>query len=261
MPSQPWLEQFQNELVRRRLPKREVARLVTELSDHVTDVTESLRSSGRKPIRGAASCLSPLFQENHMSMEASVAEYLGSPVEVADASEREFRQRKNLLSRSSLATFCTFVLLPLPAFILAMVASMALTFLFGKAIGPFIPETWEHPTLTATQASISQIVAGTIYIVLPAMCVVSLFVRIARWTPNHRRWAMTACLLVALGAMSGNVLLKFGDVPGKNQLLVGFGVGRSNIDPSHIAQFLIPFVTGMIVLRRSTKLLRPPISP
>src|SRR4029077_1032131 len=66
--------------------------------------------------------------------EASVAESLGSPAEIAETAVREFRRRRNLLSRSRLAAFCTFVLLPLPALCLAWIASLAGLVLLGEIL-------------------------------------------------------------------------------------------------------------------------------
>ena len=114
-----WLERVEAELLVRKLPRQEVARLVTELADHLVDLVDS-RSARRT--KGASrhssvvfsTSFSPTLKEDPMSMDASVVESLGSPADIADTAVREFRRRKNLLSRSSLAAFGTFALLPLP---------------------------------------------------------------------------------------------------------------------------------------------------
>jgi hypothetical protein len=258
MPNRQWLDEFQSELLRRKLPRREVARLVAELSDHLTDMKESRNASGRTPEAATVNGLpSPPLQENHMSMEANVAEYLGSPADVAESARREYHRRQSLLSRSRLAAFCTFVLLPLPALCLAWGVSFAAAYAFGNVLKKFMPDPSAHTVVTETHAVVGQLLLLGI-LLLPAAFVAVLFGRLARRTAHRWGWGLAACLLVALGTMSGTFKLTYGDTPGKNQVFFGVGIGKSILHLNHFGQFLIPLATGVLVLRRSSRLTNPP---
>jgi len=119
-----WLEAVERELISRRLPRQEVARLVAELSDHLADEMDSRSSGGPSAVRDTASIDSPVdLTEEQMSMQKSITVRLGSPADIAETAAQEFRRRRTLLSRSWLAAFCTFVLLPLPALLLGWLAA------------------------------------------------------------------------------------------------------------------------------------------
>src|SRR6188768_1690570 len=93
MDPQRWLDEVRKELQTRRLPRRYVTRLMRELSDHVMDGWERTMN---KDVR--------VFAGPH--------DHLGSPGQVADSAEKEFRSRR-FAARFPLLTFG---LLPVLAF-------------------------------------------------------------------------------------------------------------------------------------------------
>ena len=79
MPNRPWLTNCSANFRDASCRDTKFAGLIAELSDHLADMMESHHPSGRTLEAAAVSCLSSdLLQENHMSMEASVAECLGN---------------------------------------------------------------------------------------------------------------------------------------------------------------------------------------
>jgi hypothetical protein len=254
MSGRLWLEAVERELCRRRLPRQEVARLVAELSDHLADAMDSRPPSGVLPARDAAS-VDPLFNltEEHMSMDASVAECLGSPAEIAEAAVHEFRRRRNLLSRSWLAAFCTFVLLPLPALLLGWMATLhvmgEICEWFGAGEGPI-------REITPSWVFVVHLLLAVL-VVAPAATLSAVFGRLARKTGHCWRWGLAACLLVALATALVTTTATFSEKPGKSQIMFSVPVSgsvrfwKSLIQPDHVAQFLLPLGTGVLILRRS----------
>lgn len=242
MPGTSWLDCVEAELLRRRLPRREVARLVAELCDHLTDLCES----GRTPCLPATEwqvSVSPLFRsENCMSTEARVIEALGSPAEIAEVAVREFRQRRNLF-RSWLATFCTFVLLPVPLLCAVWVAVIwiclsAATALGIEERGGGDPSFYE---VLAAHAFVLAIWLG------PAVGVAAFFGWLARRASRSWQWGLAACFVVASGLGFTRYYLAFSELPGKS--LVGFGIGwRPQLLP-----FLLPLTVGFLVLYRTMR--------
>ena len=91
-PAASWLERVESELRNRRLPRREVARLVAELTDHLSDLAEFQGKSSLPPAaRTRVFPHLPSLKEEPMSMEANAIECLGSPAAIADTAVREFR--------------------------------------------------------------------------------------------------------------------------------------------------------------------------
>lgn len=254
MSSRLWLESVQSELTRRRLPRQEVARLIAELSDHLADMMEPYSAPGLSPGGGAARSVSfPHLTEEHMSMDATVADCLGSPADIADVAEREFRRRRPLLSRSPLAAFCTFILLPLPALCLGWV----LAFLALMAVGELldwcgIADRMQGHLATPMEQFLAH--ASILCVVMiPAAAVAILFGRLAGRTGHLWRWGLAACLLLAAGTALVNVQLTFSELPGKSTLMFGLGFGWSLLRLHHLGQFLIPLTVGLLVLRRSAR--------
>lgn len=249
MSGRQWLDSVERELFRRRLPRQEVARIIAELSDHLADVMESRSATGTCPARGMAG--SNHLTEEDMRMDASVVESLGSPAEIAETAVREFRRRKNLLSRSPLAVFCTFVLLPVPALCFVWSAVPIVLMLFGE----FLNGTTAQPPGTGWQIFLPYVV---MYVVLlaPAAGVAAFFGRLARKTLWQWPCGLVACLLVALATGMVAVDVTASESHGKNMVMVGVGLrlGNSSWAASGLCQFLIPLATGVLVLGRQTKL-------
>jgi hypothetical protein len=255
MSARNWLKQVEGELRRRKLPRQEVARLTAELADHLDDVMEAGSACDRMSQRRAAEISDPLFSltEEHATMDASVAENLGSPAAIADTAVREFHRRQHLLSRSRLAAFCTFVLLPLPAVCLAWLASLAALALLGFVVDQFdTSDTIAPREVTAAEVLIAHL-TFTLLLIAPPAGVAALFGRIARKSAHVWGWGLAACLLVALGAAHGSVQLTFSEMPGKSQLMFGVGFGQSLLQLRILGQCIIPLATGILALRRSAR--------
>jgi F0F1-type ATP synthase assembly protein I len=257
MSGRSWLEAVERELNRRRLPRQEVARLVAELSDHLADVIDSQNAAGLFPARDPARVKSlEDVMEKHMSMEARVAESLGSPAVIAETAVAEFRRRRSLLSRSWLAAFCTFALLPLPALCLAW----TLTILSLQAIAEVCK--WcglpgESPReITPLLVFVVHVVLAAI-LVGPASLVAALFGRLARKTSHCWRWGLVASLLVALTTALVTTTATFSETPGKSSIMFGVPLSgnakfwKSLVQPAHFGQFLLPLGVGVLILRRS----------
>lgn len=234
MSARLWLDNVERELSRSKLPRREISRLLAELSDHFADA------------------MSPLvhLEEENLRMEASIVETLGSPAEIAQTAVREFRRRRNLLSRSPLAAFCAFVLLPLPVLCLIWTASLAAMLLLSATISWF----------GVLDSPVQDVTAGEVFgfyvlficlLVAPAAGVAALFGRLARKTDNCWRWGLAACLVVALGTGIVFCQASFSDLPGKSMVMFGLRLSRASVSWSAVGQFLIPLATGLLVLRRT----------
>ena len=182
-------------------------------------------------------------------MEAIVIERLGSPEEIADSAAREFRRRRNWWSRSRLAAFCTFVLLPLPALCVAWAAALAGLVAVGSALEWLSPDYW--PAQEVSGIDVFMICAVSLAIVLaPAAGVAFAFGRLARKRAHHRLWGIAACLLVAIGTGLASVDATFSERPEKNTVVFGLGIGRNFLLLTQLGQFLIPAAVGILTLRR-----------
>lgn len=255
MSGPQWLDQIERELVRRRLPRHEVARLLAELSDHLDDVLCWEHRAGVGPAAGERGDLSPsVLMEEPMSMSAHVAESLGSPAEIAESAVREF-QRRNLLNRSRLAAFATFVLAPVPLVIATWAIVLCLLMLIGSLIPDEVLAAEKPHTVTAIEViGVNAFVLALV--ITPPIVVAAFYGRLARRTAHGWRWGVAACLLVGIASGLANYNCTFSEEPRKSQIMCGVNVGMK-IGFPEIAQFAIPLVCGLIVLRRSVKSSRP----
>ena len=250
MSAPGWLNEVQRELTRRRLPRHEVARLVAELSDHFADVRESRTAAGACPPRGAARPVSITdLKEEELRMEASIAETLGSPAEIAETAVREFRRRKNLLSRSPLAAFCTFVLLPLPALCLAWGAAIAAMLLVGNVFDCLdVPDPSASRDVTGTEV-LGVFLVLHLLMLLPAAGAAATFARLSRRATLRWGWGLAACVVVGLGTGLARIEATFSDIPGKSTLTFGVGIEETFISLQALGQLVIPLAAGLLVLR------------
>jgi len=254
MPNLTWLETVEIELRRHGLPRQDVARLVTELSDHWSDLVESGGATSRTfPAELPAGPLILSLTEDFMSTDANVIECLGSPERIADAAVFEFGRRQILLSRSRTAAICTFVVLPLPLLCLFWGAAVAVLMAIGELFdrGNLNPEAdslgvmpWEvlvaHGVLLAV-------------LLIPPIGLAALYARVAGRTGSRWLWGLTACLLVAIGAALPHYTLTFGDVPGMDQGMVSVGWPPVKWPLAQACQFLLTLAIGFLVLRRSSR--------
>ncbi len=202
MSARLWLDEVERELSRRKLPRHEVARLLAELSDHFADVMESRSVAGPRLGRAAENGRSVItLTEEQNRMEATIAESLGSPIEIADTAAREFRRRRNLLFRSRLAAFCTFVLLPLPVLGLTWIASRWWALVLP---GMFLNCRCSNPVSSANPEATKKLAERFASLPLRiGICIAAsagiavVFFRLARKSPESWRWGLAACLLAA----------------------------------------------------------------
>jgi hypothetical protein len=261
MSGRLWLEAVERELFRRRLPRQEVARLVAELSDHLADAMDSRSAAGPSPAQDAANMDSLLnFTEEHMSKVVSAAECLGSPAEIAETAVQEFRRRRTLLSRSWLAAFCTFVLLPLPALLVGWLAAFQAVRLLCYSCEWF--RSGDGPVREITPSWVLGVnVLLVILVVAPATTLAALFGRLAQKTAHRWWWGLAACFLVALATPVATTTATFSESPGKDQIrfyvpLYGSAqhwrslYWKSLAQPTQLGQFLLPLGVGVLILRR-----------
>lgn len=183
-----------------------------------------------------------------MLAESSVAERLGTPAEIADAAVVEYRRRKDLLARSSLAAFCTFVLSPLPALALFWGALFAV----AGVIVSWLPDEPRDLVREVTPIEVFGAYAlVSALLLIPAGILAVLYARLARRTSRRWAWGLAACALVALGAGSANYDFLFSDRPGKSRLTVGIGIGREHLP--HLWQTAFPLALGALWLRGSSR--------
>jgi hypothetical protein len=262
-----WLECVEAELLGRKLPRQEVARLVAELTDHLSDLADFQGDLDPQPTAGTPfSPLPPSLKEEPMSTEAIAVNCLGSPAEIADTAVREFRQRKNLLARSRLATFGIFVLLPLPLLVIAWLVSMFAVetslelLLAGLERSGIVPEA-SAGAIDPVEFIRDRLRNGAQFDIMilhflliailsiPAAGLAALFGRLARRTSRRWLWGLTACTLVSLGFGAAQYDLTISDRPGKSQLLFMVGIGRQPLQ--QCCYSLLPLGVGVLVLRRS----------
>jgi hypothetical protein len=245
MSNTSWLERVESELIRRRLPRQEVARLVSELGDHLADQAESC-CPGTVPPGGPQLHFSPSSTEINMSMDASVIENLGSPEQIADVAVREYQQR-NILSRSRLFAFCTFVVMPLPALCLLWAIIIFALCAFGEWVDI-------DPVFATSDIAPGEVLAAhgvsLLLLLVPAIGLAAFYARIARRTGQSWRWGLPACLLVAVGAGLVKYSLTFSEIPGKSMMMFGIGWPVSTFQ---FGQFLLPLAIGSLLILRSQR--------
>jgi hypothetical protein len=183
-----------------------------------------------------------------MSMDASAVDCLGSPAEIADTALREFRRRRNLLSRSELAAFITFVLLPLPVWFFSWVVTLVLS---AKSLGwiGFLPAAKMLPLdVTLTQIVVSQFVT-IVASVAPSAVLVALFARLAARTRKPLLWGLTTCTLVALVTAFEGYGVNL-DGPPDQRFFFGPLIGHGFV-ARQLLQCAVPLLVGFVALRRA----------
>lgn len=234
MDPQRWLDEVRKELQTRRLPRRYVTRLMRELSDHVTD-----------------------GWENTMNMDVRVFagpnDQLGSPGQIADTAEKEFRSRR-FAARFPLLTFG---LLPVLAFPFVAAATflgpgwliVEISELLGLEESALIADETPYGAWFSTIAKCYT--SGSI--ILAAVLVVWLMSRLARRAGVTRKWSIASAVLVAVlaGCIWSDATPKTRDKHG--MLMVGLGYPlRKYWTISQASQLLTPLAFGIWLTRRRT---------
>lgn len=152
--------------------------------------------------------------------------------------------------RRPLLRFCTFVLLPLPAFVVLCVAML---FVLGGIVK--VLHLDEHVRARAAEpgtmdAQIADAVLTGI-VAASAAAAALLFCRLARRTGSHWGWAAIACALVVLCSASAVHNVRFAAVAGQSSLSLGLGIGVFTL--SQLVQAAVPLATILleVLARRS----------
>lgn len=241
MDPQQWLDDVRTELNARRLPRRYVARLLRELSDHVTDDGERSMSQDAEERPG------PL-------------ERLGSPRLVAQSAEREFR-RRSFAARHPVWTFGLFP--PLLVLLLALglfVGSAALLdgslALLDRLLDLTPLERYESSPWVPLVAR-SYLVGC---IVLAAVLVAAVFAGLARRCGLPRRWPLTAAFLTSLvcGALWTSATAKTPEQMGTVSIGVSNSFSPRRISFPQVVQFAAPLAVAVWVTRRRRAMDDPP---
>jgi hypothetical protein len=241
MDPQRWLDEVRKELQTRQLPRRYVTRLMRELSDHVLDGWEKTMN---KDVR--------VFAGPH--------DHLGSPGQIADTAEKEFR------SRLFAARFPLLAFGLLPALAFPFVA--AATFLGpGWAIVSFLDLLGFQEPILATEemppgpwfAAITKwYTVGSI--IVAAGLVVWATTRLARRAGTTAKWPIASTILVAIlaGCIWSDATPKTADKPG--MLMVGVGYPLHKYwKISQVSQLVAPLALGIWLTRRRVRTVTQPM--
>jgi len=173
MVQPPWLDRLRRELRKRALPSTYSARLIEELTDHITDVQKENRS---------------------MDALTSADEKMGSPELLASVAERELIR----LTFAGRHPIVAFVIGPIPAIILTLSGMITLLQICGWLIPAFTggsatPDGTHTPT-----ANEWTLIYGFLFFwrTVPFVLTAWFFIRLGR---RARRpvWGLAACGIVA----------------------------------------------------------------
>ncbi len=224
MSARNWLEELRAELALRKLPAAYVARLVDELSDHVTDFLEDQMSTDALP-------------------SGSVFDRLGAPQDVAGTAVSEFRRR----TFSGRHPLLMFVAVPIVVLCVGFVASM-----FG-VIGAGWLWKWFDPAMSSERLGPAAV--GVVrmlciaVLVVPAALTAALFSWLAGRATMPRKWPIITGALLGLLVGLAQLDVSLSTQPGKSQLMFGFGFGSSTAF-FHLAKFVVPLAVGLWVFSR-----------
>jgi len=227
--ARPWLEKLRAELARRKLPSLYSERLLSELSDHVTD-----------------------FLEDPMSMDATkdlggLARQLGVPSHIAAAAVRE-RRAAHFGGRHPILSFVVLPVVLLPLLWTASIAAVLLVakllgFESGQAPSPVLDQWGQWTVPGVTFASL----------VLPIALCTALLCWLARRTAVNRKWLIAGCALVAVVGGAAMVRMVLPGVDHNGSLSFGFGL-KMIPSPAQLAQFAVPLVIcGLFVWRETSR--------
>ena len=245
MDALPWLEQVRAELARRKLPPLYSERLLSELSDHITDFTEDAMSIDTCQVRDAV-------------------RPMGAPADIADSAAKEYRGRN--FWRHPLLAFVAMPIIVLPllwvAVILAFVGIANLAGLSehgGKSVEQL--PSWINASLPSMVFAM---------VMIPLGLAAAMVCWVARKAGRARWWPLVACTLLAMigGLTFFDVALPgthrrgvFHDtriggrdpnVEHRSAVAIGFGIGKY---PRwwQVTQFALPMAIGVWAAHRQRR--------
>jgi|SRR5579884_1265821 len=228
MGSRSWLERVGRELARRGVPAGRRSRLLAELRDHLQDLTEG----------------------GERMSKIALDEVLGQPEAVAEQAATAYR-KENWIRRHPL---WVFGITPLPAALLGLTLYLLLAFgaawLLERCFGE-LPVSGDHERLGRILLTAYAYTIGLVPFVACAVFFGWLAVRskVSRW------WLVVAVAQVGIVAWMVVTSVKFSDVPGQSQLLIGLRLPPWNnlnswaslLSPG-LLQLALPLAVGMIYL-------------
>jgi len=222
-----WLDEMRRQLARRKLPAAYAARLLDELSDHVTD-----------------------FLEDQMSTDAleprSLVERLGSPQEVARQAAREFT-RRHFSGRHPILMFAV-----LPVLVLAVgyVASVFGVVGIGRVIKLLSP-AMSSDSFSPVGAALMRLTCMTA-LLLPAIATATLFAWLAARAGVKRKWPIITGVVVGMLAGLSQMDIYVSPQSGKSSLTLGLGFGTATLF-FQIAKFAVPMMFALWIFARQAR--------
>jgi hypothetical protein len=226
-----WRDRLHEELRKRGLPRAYAARLIEELSDHVTD----------------------LEQENpSMDAQMLVEEKLGSPESLAEAAASELTGR----TFAGRHPMLTFLVAPIPAAMITLFGVLLLCLAFKTLVTPVAPVNPNPPTAFEWVTAY-----GIVFVqrFAPFALTAWLFLAMAR-RAGRPAWGITACALVAVLAFT----FRTGVIPPtvEHNLLIWFGPPNGLQHwQTGLVQAAVPLVLGLWAWLRMTRHAWPASAP
>ncbi len=225
MDAQRWLEQFERELIRRKLPPLYVERLLSELSDHLFDSLEDPMSTDAKDLR-------------------SLVQRVGTPHEVASSAALEHR-RAHICRRHPIVSF---VLLPLVALPLLWAGSLFVLIALAKAFGL---ETGGEGVGSAIGhwARVNAPLVSLAMLIVPIGVAAFVFCRIAARSDVTWKWTLAACGILAIVGGMAMVNIVMPGAANKGTVMFGMGLGMRPTE-AQLAQFALPLDIAALAIWR-----------
>jgi hypothetical protein len=213
--ARPWLERFENELRKRKLPPLYVERLLSELSDHFYDSLEDPMSTDAKDLR-------------------TLAQHVGSPRDIAATAAKEYR-RAHICRRHPIVTF---VLLPILALPILWAASLIVIIALAKAFGletggeGIGGTVWRWASINAPL-----VVLGVL--IVPIGIAAAAFCGIVARAGVSWQWTLAACAILALVGGMAMVNIVLPGVADGGRVTFGLGLGAHPTE-AQLLQFALP---------------------
>jgi hypothetical protein len=218
------------ELRRQRLPAADVARLLQELEDHVTDLFAEQGGRMNEP----------------MVVTEGIQSRLGRP-EVLVAAALANRRQASIFGRHPILSF---VVAPIPVAILSWIAFLFVCFGLMEIVGWLLGEEYAIDGRAVRDWPAVLVYAMNAMVIAVRFLPPTMATALLCWCANRAgmswRWTLTACGLVALVACAVMVQVKLPAEPGQGQFLLGLEL------PVHhwinLIQFLVPIAVGAAFL-------------
>ena len=181
MDARPWLEQLRSELARHKLPPLYAQRLMSELSDHLSDFLED-----------------PMSMDATRDLRTAVAHHLGTPREVATSAAKEYRQA-HFCGRHPILSFLVMPVVALPLLWAGAVVAFGVgAYLVSLALsGPAAEDLrWAGPVLPFVLSAM---------MLVPIGLAAAFFCRLGRKSGIGWKWPLAACVLLAV--LSGPAMI------------------------------------------------------